>query len=569
MFGFALKGQRGRIMLALALTISATAFELLRPWPFKFVLDEVLIPVTGGQSLGRSETVVLVAAAIALFVIPVATAIFKYRATLAAVEVGKKATLRIRRHVFEHLHRLSLRFHDASRSGDLLTRLMGDVDQMRNMLFESWLRLAERGLLFLGLAIALVLINPLIALAALGPLPFLLFRVSRGSKELHQVVRKQRRRHGRAAALANETLQQIRVVKAFSAEAAASEQFGSDARDGERQAVKAAKIAAKLGLFTEAIAAFGGAGVVVVGALQVVAGDLTTGELIVVVAYARSLYKPVRKISSEGLRLSKATAVAERLAEVLRIKPEDSDIGSPAPRFEGRIEFRDVTFAHDDGHQVLDGASFSLPAGSLAVLTGENGAGKSTVLSLLLRLHGKQSGEIRVDDQPIESFQLQSYRNRIAYGPQELLLFSGTVKENILFGRPEATHAEIIRAVRIALFDMVAERLPDGLETELGERGTTLSGGEARRLILARAAVRDADLLLLDEPLAGLDPPARLEVAESVRRIAAGRTTIVVSHDMLAEIDPDVVLRIEADGTVHQSDPGYIPDEAVGEGRPW
>jgi ATP-binding cassette, subfamily B, bacterial len=232
--------------------------------------------------------------------------------------------------------------------------------------------------------------------------------------------------------------------------------------------------------------------------------------------------------------------------QVLQMTPEDPKAGRPAPMFRGEITFDRVRYAYPDGPQALNDVSFVVPAGALVALVGPNGAGKSTILGILLRLVEPNAGEVRIDGEAIAEFRIAAYRSRFAYVPQPVQLFSGTLRENILFGRLDATQGQIEEAARKTLLDDVVDRLPGGFDARLGEGGETLSGGEARRLMLARAAVRDARVLLLDEPLTGLDPSAREMVARALRQIAAGRTTIVVSHDAVADLDPDVTIRLDA-----------------------
>jgi ATP-binding cassette, subfamily B, bacterial len=547
----ALRGQGSGLAATLGLTVLVTLFELLKPWPIKIVLDRVLIPRSGsGGFIGLTPQMTLLAAAVATLAISLLLGTLSVRSTVTAAQVGRKVTVRIRRQVFAHLHRLALPFHHSSFSGDLLVRLMGDVNMIRDALFASWINILGRALLFVGTTAVMLMLEPWLALLALYPLPLLGLELRRSSRRLKDVTRKQRRHEGDAASFAAETLRQIRVVKAYAGEERATDAFARDSRSGERAGVTAARIAAHMERMTEILTGAGLAMVLFVGANWVLAGRLTAGELIVFMSYARSLYKPLRKVSNEGARLSKASACAERVLEVLRQEPEDFGRGRPAPSFRGDIEFRNLRYRYRRGAEALRGVSFSVPAGSLGLISGPNGSGKSTLLSVLLRLYTPDGGEILVDGAPVGSYRLDSYRNRFAYVPQDAQLFGATIRENILYGRPDASDAEVVEAAREALFHEVVLRLPGGYDAVLGENGATLSGGEARRLMLARAAVRDARILLLDEPLAGLDPEARSLVARAIRRIAAGRTALAVSHGTDEELDPDLIVRL-ADGRLH------------------
>ncbi|MGH2772508.1 MAG: ATP-binding cassette domain-containing protein, partial [Actinomycetota bacterium] len=255
------------------------------------------------------------------------------------------------------------------------------------------------------------------------------------------------------------------------------------------------------------------------------------------------LFRPLRKMSKEGGYLSSAIVSAERLMEVLELEPEPQE-GDPPPIFRGDVAFEAVHFTHEGGVKALRGLSFEVPAGCLAVLAGPNGAGKSTAFSVLLRLLTPEKGNVSIDGEPIEKWRLEDYRRRFSYIPQDVQLFSGSIRENILYGRPDAMEEEIAAAAADALIDEVVDRLPNGYDEIIGEGGSTLSGGEARRLMLARAAVRNARILLFDEPFTGLDTEARATVAGAIRRIASGRTALVINHGPIEELNPDLVIEI-------------------------
>ncbi len=548
----ALAGQGRRLGACVALALLGTALELLRPWPIKVVFDRILITDGPAKGIwGLPPEASLVALAVSVLVISLLIGAVSLRTTVLAAEVGRKATTRVRRQVFEHLHRLDLPFHQSSRTGDLLVRLMGDVNMVRDMLFASWLTLLERGTLLVGTAAVMMVLDPLLAAVALLPLPVLWWTLARSSRRLKEVTRKQRRREGAAAAFASETLQQIRLVKAYAAEERTTASFARQAGAGERAGLKSARITAKMSWITEALTGAGLALVLFVGSRKVLRDQLSVGELLVFTTYARSVYKPLRKLSSEGGRLSKATACAGRLLEVLDRPPEDASTGQPAPAFAGEIELREVRYRYpENGVEALRGLSLRLAPGTLAVLSGPNGSGKSTTVSMLLRLVTPDSGQVLVDGADVTDFRLDEYRNRFAYVPQDVLLFGVSIRDNILYGRPDADEADVRRAAELALVDDVIERV-GGYDVLLGENGASLSGGEARRLMLARAAVRDARIVVLDEPLAGVDPEARAIVAQAIRRIAAGRTTIVVNHGPAREISPDVVINL-VDGCASQ-----------------
>jgi ATP-binding cassette subfamily B protein len=547
-----LADQRGRIVLAFLLVLLIAGLEVFRPWPLKWVVDRLFSHVKRGkvrddvvypEEALEHEQVILAAVAAVFGASLLLGRLGVVQAGLVA-EIGRKAVVRVRKMVFSRLTRLGLGFHLSHRTGDLLTRLSGDVVLVRDLLLTSWLGLAGRFAVFFGTTAALWFIDWKIALVAIAPFPFLMIAVRGKAGKLSIVVRKQRRQEGDVLGYAAEALRNIRVVKAYAAEDRVTKAYVRDARSGERKGAEGAKLAASMGEAAEFLTGLGLAVVLWYGAHRALDREITAGELVLVLTYARTLYKPFRGIAKEGGRLSKAVASADRLLDVLRRPGEDVAAGEPAPAFRGEVAFDDVAAGYG-GRLAVDGVDLRIGAGELAVFAGPNGAGKTTTVNLLLRLLEAERGAVTVDGVPIGAYRLDSYRERLAYVPQEIALFGGTIEDNVLFGRPDADDAAVQEALEAAFAADFVAALPEGVETRLGENGMSLSGGEARRLMLARAAVRDARILVLDEPFAGLDPESRVTVAKAIRRLAAGRTAIVVTHVAVDFLDPDVVFTFE------------------------
>ncbi len=540
-FRGALAGQRLRIAGAVVLALAGTALELLKPWPISWVIDHL---VAAPDATTITLRPILVFAAIALFV-PIALGFVTERLEITVAAISRKATVRIRSQVFGHMNRLELAEHQRHYTGDLLVRLMGDVNMIRDLLVPSWLSLLSQGSLLIGAAAVFLVIDWRLFLVALVPLPLLWLGLDRTTTAVKAAAGKQRRKEGAIASQAAESIRQVGLIKAFAAEERTTDLFVREARSAERASMAAARHAARMTRTTEILTGTGVALVLVIGAIRVRSGLLSPGELVLVISYTRLMYKPVRKLSAEGARLAKAVACANRVIDLLDKPVERAEEGRKVRALRGDIDIRGLGHVYGDGRRSLTGLDATAPAGSLVAITGENGTGKSTLLSLLLRLYTPSEGAILVDGVDIRELRLGEYREQIAYVPQELALFGGTIRENLLFGRPDATDDEIRAAADLALFTPVLARLPDGLDTELDEAGASLSGGQARRLMLTRAALRDASILLLDEPLAGLDPDARTLVARAISNIADGRTTFVVHHGDLTDLAPDIELRLD------------------------
>jgi len=550
-FAPALRGQRLRIAATFALALTVTGLKLLTPWPITWVIDALTttsLPNATGAALTTvpmSQIALYAAIAVAISTL---LGFAMERLELGVAVVSRKATVRIRSDVFEHIQRLNLSEHQRHYSGDLIVRLMGDVNMIRDLLFPSWINVVSRGSLLLGGSIVFALVDWRLFLVAMIPLPLMWVSLGRTSAAVKTAASKSRRKEGAIASTAAESIRHVRLIKAFAAEQRTSDEFRSTARSAERATMAAARHAARMVRITEVLIGAGLALVLVLGATRARAGLLSPGELVLAVSYTTMIYKPIRALTGEGARIAKATACALRVLDLLDRPTEDSHTGRSVITLDGDIEFVGVHHSYPDGRASLSDFTASVRGGDLTAIVGENGTGKSTLLSLLLRLHQPSSGEILIGGTPIDSYQLASYREQIAYVPQELALFGGTIRDNIAFGRPSVSDDDVTAAVRAALLMPVLDRLPDGIDTVLDENGASLSGGEARRVMLARAAVRDASVLILDEPLTGLDPTARDTVARAIRNIASGRTTLVIHHGALDELRPDASLVLSHHG---------------------
>lgn len=560
-FGPALGGQRMRITTTMLLALAVTGLELLKPWPVSWVIDSLTKPSEGavvGAVVGPVPMAPIIGAAAIAVAIPALLGLAQEQMRLGVARVSRKATVRIRSDVFEHIQRLELAEHQRHYSGDLIVRLMGDVNMIRDLLFPSWVNVVSRCSVLVGGSIVFAIVDWRLFAVALIPLPLLWISLERTSAAVKSAAGKSRRKEGAIASTAAESIRQVGLIKAFSAERRTSDVFRSNARSAERATMAAARHSARMVRLTEILTGSGVALVLVLGATRVRAGFLTPGELVLAISYTSMIYKPIRKLTGEGARIAKATACALRVLDLLEQPTEDSTSGRPASTLDGDIEFVGVGHAYPDGRASLTDFNARFASGSLTAIVGENGTGKSTLLSLLLRLHQPSSGQILIDGEPIHELRLADYRDQIAYVPQELALFGGTIGDNIAFGRPGASDAAIAAAAADALLTPVLEQLPEGLDTVLDEGGSSLSGGQARRVMLARAAVRDASILVLDEPLTGLDPDARDTVARAIKRIGRGRTTLVIHHGDLDLLRPDACLELS-----HHPRPPQRPLEVV------
>ncbi|NOT25986.1 MAG: ABC transporter ATP-binding protein [Acidobacteria bacterium] len=554
---------RWHLALSLALLLFASAMELLKPWPLKFIIDQilgqhpvgVLAPLTG-----LNLTAQLAAASVLVVVVAIVGGIAEYHAQILVAKIGHTIAASLRGDVFSHLQRLSVSFHRNTGSGEMLTRLMKDVQEIKNVLGDLALETTAQVVLLAGMAAILVGMDArlaLVSLAVFGPVAVLTRHYSRHIKD---VTRRQRRKDSQAASIMTEAIAMLPAVQLFGRSQHASGQFGRATRKGLEAEVTAARMKGRLERWVEVIVAFGTGAVLWYGAWAVIEGRLTPGDLVIFSAYLRSMYRPTRRIAANWIQASRAAVGAERVMELLRRKPavEDLPHATPAPAFVGAVEFSGVSFAYGPGMATLYDVTVSVPPGALVAIVGPSGAGKSTLISLIPRLADPSEGSVRIDGRDVRDYTIASLREQIAIVTQEAMLFGLSVRDNVSYGDPTPDEGRVVAALNAAHAWHIVERLAEGLDTTLGERGATLSGGERQRLAIARAFYRDARILILDEPTTGLDSFAEAHVVESLSALVRGRTTFVITHRLSTIAHADLVLYLEDGRLVESGSPASL-----------
>jgi ABC-type multidrug transport system fused ATPase/permease subunit len=484
-------------------------------------------------------------------------ALFDYWATRLLASAGLRIANDIRESVFAHLSRLSLRFHGEHQVGDLTSRVTGDADRAQDMVVQTLAVLLPNALLLVGMTTVMFLLDPVFALVALAATPVLAWVVFRYTRRLKRAARQARRADGAVAAAASEHLSAMQLVQAFSLEDQQTERFESLT---ERSLIAGLEASRYQALFSPAVditAVVSTALVIGVGAVRVLDGKLTVGQLLVFVSYIGSMYKPVKALAKLSHNFSKGLASVERIRDVLSQAPQIQDRPNAVmlPPARGHIEFLGVSFTYGR-EAALQDVDLDIAPGETVALVGPTGAGKSTLASLIPRLIDPTEGAVCIDGVDLRHATVRSVRNQVSMVLQDCTLLSGTLRDNIAVGRPWAGDFEIERAARLALVDEFSSRLPDGLDTRIGERGADLSGGQRQRIAIARAILRDAPILLLDEPTSALDPTSEELIIEALRNLPRERTTVVVAHRLstIEHADRIVVLdqaRIVEHGTHH------------------
>jgi len=500
--------------LAFIAVIGESITDLLEPWPLKVVFDYVFgskrMPdwlASMVSFIGDDKFSILNFAVLAVIVIALFGAVSSYFEKYLTTSVGQWVMHDLRRVLYSHIQRLSLSYHDQKRTGDLISRVTSDIDAVQSLISNVLLGMVVNVLTLLGMMAVMLYLNWQFTLIALAVAPGLFWVVYHYTRRIKQASRAVRRKEGEVVSVLEEVLSSIRVVKAFAREDYEQERFEKESRESVERALEARSVKAKLAPLVEVIVACGTCLVLWYGARLVMTGGLTSGELLVFLLYLAKMYKPMRELSKMTDTISKADVGWERIREVLENEMQVRDVpgAKRAPLFKGEIEFDHVSFSYDENARVLKDLNLKIEPGQVAALVGPTGAGKTTIVSLLPRFYDHTSGQIRIDGRDIRQFKIKSLRQQISFVLQEALLFRATVAQNIAYGKPEATEEEIVRAAKLANADEFIDRMPEGYDTMIGERGVTLYGGQRQRITIARAIIRNAPILILDEPSAGLD----------------------------------------------------------------
>ena len=551
---------RHNIALAFGAMVLSVLARLAEPWPVKLIIDGVFLGAppewltdVAPWAAGGVPLLLLLLAAIPLIV--TSGALCRHAQRMQSTRAGLAVGSRLRRRLFDHLQRLPPRLQGRRHSGDLVVRVVSDVRILRDALTVTPLRTVEEILFSAGMLAVMFALDWQLSLIGLALLPLIALLFRRYQAPMRQAIRKQRAREGALATAAAEALGAIRVVQAFGREKSEVKRFGKAAAKSLRSGLKAARMEAKLTFASEAGIGIAMALIVGVAAVRIRAGELSVGDLVVFAAYLTAFYQPIRRLSRTMRRLQRAASAGERISEVLSLPQEITDAPDavPAPPFRGGIEIRDVDFSHRAGRPGLLDVSLSIAPGEHVTVIGPSGAGKSTLLSLIPRFIDPERGSVSIDGTDIRRFQVASLRQQVALVFQEPVLLRGTIAENIAYGRPDATSAEVRKAAEIAGIAERVESLVDGYATRVGERGALLSGGQRQCVAIARAVMTEAPIVLLDEPLTGLDRAAADEVAGAITRLGEGRTLVTITHDTgrLGPTDRVVAMaegRIVADG---------------------
>jgi len=532
--------------------LAEVALRLLEPWPLKVIFDTLFARERRQYRVSFYDifdpVMLLTMAAAAIVAITALRALAAYWNTIGFAKLGNRVLTQVRTQLYRHIQYLSLSFHTAARTGDLVVRVISDVGMLQDVVVTAFLPMLAKLFILTGMMVLMFHMNWQLALVALGVFPLFWLRTITLGRRIREVARKQRQREGLMAATAAESIGAIKTVQALSLEGSFEKVFAVQNEKNLKQDIQGKRLAASLERSVDILTAVAGALVLWYGARLVMLKELTPGDLLVFLAYLKNSFRPIQDFAKYTGRLGKASAAGERILDLLERVPDVRDLPGAikAPALRGEVRFDNVSFAYERGLQVLERIELTVKPGQSVALVGPSGGGKSTLVALILRLYDPVEGRVLLDGHDVREFTLESLRAQISVVLQDNLLFAASVRENIAHGASTATLEQIQAAARLANAHEFIEALPQGYGTILGERGVTISQGQRQRLAIARAAIRQAPILILDEPTAALDGKNEEVVLEALGRLNQNRTTFLITHSLHQAATADLILYLES-----------------------
>jgi len=514
----------------LALAVVVALCQVVAPWPIQWIFDHALAPSTPQP---RDPYFYVWTGALGLLLVTLVQAACEYLSQIALAKIGQKVSRNLRLRLFQHLAQLSPRFYARHKSGDLLMRLLGDVGMVRATLVDTTVELLTRSIWIFGVVAVMLWRDWRLTATLMAVLPLVAWVVRRMSRQIESNVRKQREKEGALADYLQETLAANEVIQSLGRVGSVTRRMARDSRSTERAGQRSARLSAKLTTSVHALLGLGVAVTLCIGAWRVVRGELSSGELLVFISYVRGVLKPVRSASRNSEKFAKGFACAKRIVEVLDepIAVRSMPGAPPASSEPRELAFEHVRFRYEADRDALRGFSARFRRGELNGVFGASGAGKSTVAALAVRLFDPESGAVKLDGRDLRELDLDSLRERFGVCLQRPILFGETVRENLAMGSESADDAQMWKALDEAGAAAFVRSLPQGLDTQLDSGGGGFSGGQARRVALARTLLRRAPIVVVDEPFAGLDQAVARHVLNGLRRLAQTSIVVVIAHE--------------------------------------
>lgn len=533
-----IKPYMHRLIFAMFCTIMAAAGNLYIPWIIKDMIDEVLADKNGTMLNWIAASI------IAIFVV---RGLFWYGQNYLMSYVGQSVIIDIRAAVFKKLQRLSVSFYDKNKTGTIMSYVTNDVNALQSAMVENTIEMITEGFILIGSVVAMIYLDWRLTLFTVCTFPVVLWFMEFFGKKIRKAGGRIQECTADITSVLQESVASARVIKSFVREDYEVDRFDVENRANFRANMKNAQLMATLTPVVELVAAIGVTMIIWYGGNNVINGTITAGSLVAFLTYAVNISNPIKRLTRVIGNIQKALAAAQRVFMIIDMPEEiaESRDAKQLPEVSGKVEFQNVSFAYDDKGNVITDLSFSVKPGEVIAIVGPSGAGKSTIANLLPRFYDVNKGDIKIDGHSVREVTLDSLREQVGIVPQETMLFNGSVYNNILYGRLDATKEEIEAAAKAANAHDFIMQLTDGYETKLGDRGVNLSGGQRQRIAIARAILKNPRILILDEATSALDTESERVVQEALDRLMVGRTSFVIAHRLSTVKNADKILVLE------------------------
>ena len=533
-----IKPYKKRLAAAVVCIIMAAGANLYLPWIIKDMIDDVLM---------SKDMLMLNLIAAGILVVMFTRGVFYYGQSYLVSYVGQRVIIDVRSVLFRKFQKMPLSYYDKQQTGTVMSYITNDVSAMQSAIVDNLIELVTESSILIGSLAMMIYLDWKLSLLTLMTIPLVGFAMKIFGRKLKRSSTVIQERAAEITSLLQESISAIRVVKSFVRETYEIRRFEEQNWKNFQAAMKNVKLTSLLTPTVEFLAAIAVTFIVWFGGYEVVNEVITAGELVAFLTYAVNLANPVKRLSRVYAAIQKAMAAADRVFEVMDLDEKITDVpgAKPLPPIQGQVEFKDITFSYKEGQPALQHISLKAEPGQMIALVGPSGSGKSTIANLIPRFYDVDSGTIAIDGHDIRQVTADSLREQIGLVPQETMLFSTTVMENIRYGRLDATDEEVVEAARAANAEEFIKDLPEGYDTKLGERGLNLSGGQRQRLAIARAILKNPRVLILDEATSALDTESEKIVQDALDKLMVGRTSFVIAHRLSTIFNADQIFVVE------------------------